>query len=302
MANVELGSSNLKEVYDAINANSGSSVDTTNLAKLNEENIFLHTQSMPRINTGSIHSDLGLYASFSKELNLSLNTGDSSDVRVISMQNTDGIQLTSSGTSHNTNITLSSLDTSINRGDRSISFGGPDANNIIISHTPTITNLTEWEYMSDYEVPVKKHIVESVIPNINNLAKLNKANTFQSDNTFYGNVFIGGCSLYYSGYTDKATLRISFRPDSGYAEHNVELISDEIYMSANNGKGIILDSDGAIEIYARHGDIFIGTDRYAGNSGNVTLSSSENLEISCGGTITMDAHTISEFKRVLGIS
>lgn len=40
MANVELGSSNLKEVYDAINANSGSSVDTTNLAKLNEANTF----------------------------------------------------------------------------------------------------------------------------------------------------------------------------------------------------------------------------------------------------------------------
>lgn len=40
MANVELGSSNLKEVYDAINANSGSSVDTTNLAKLNEANEF----------------------------------------------------------------------------------------------------------------------------------------------------------------------------------------------------------------------------------------------------------------------
>ena len=40
MANVELGSSNLKEVYDAINSNSGGSIDTTNLAKLNEGNIF----------------------------------------------------------------------------------------------------------------------------------------------------------------------------------------------------------------------------------------------------------------------
>ena len=38
MANVELGSSNLKEVYDAIN--SGSNIDTSNLAKLNEANTF----------------------------------------------------------------------------------------------------------------------------------------------------------------------------------------------------------------------------------------------------------------------
>lgn len=55
MANVELGSSNLKEVYDAIN--SKGDLDTSNLAKLNAENNFTQQNTFSQINTNKIVGD-----------------------------------------------------------------------------------------------------------------------------------------------------------------------------------------------------------------------------------------------------
>lgn len=68
MANVELGSSNLKEVYDAINANSGSSIDTTNLAKLNEANTFTAYQTFQQpinvMSNANLNGEVGISGNF----------------------------------------------------------------------------------------------------------------------------------------------------------------------------------------------------------------------------------------------
>lgn len=263
-------------------------ITPSNFAKLDEANNFTQTNTFPQINTGTISSDLGVCVSTSDHISLSLTTGDSSDVRQIAIQDTDGIQLISTGTSYDTSITLSSIGTSITRGDRSISFGGPDANNITISHTPTITNLTEWEYMSDYEVPVKKHIVESVIPDINNLAKLNGHNTFTGNNAFKGEANL------YCQENDQLV------PSS-----NITLTPSTISLSTSYGVdgnyGIHLDTqdDGDIRLITYgSGDIQIST-----FNGNIHIGSYGGLNISLyGGSLTMDDRAISEFKRVLGIS
>ena len=152
------------DLIDGIADRVSGSVDTTNLAKLNEANTFTQANTMPQVNTSAILSATKLDIASTTEVAMSLQLGQN-NYRQINVSNPNGIQITSIDSDHVANATISAFGASLQFNEKSIdiSNGHNDTStpaDIVISHSPTITNPTEWATMVDNEVPTKKQIVD----------------------------------------------------------------------------------------------------------------------------------------------
>ena len=139
-------------------------VDTSNLAKLDAENTFTQTQTIPQINTNGILSanKLNISSTVGVDIGIQLGGNDSTH---ISMTDTHGAQIASIDNTHVSLINAGTDSAGIQFNEKMVAIGhdGNDMStpaHIIMSHTPTIITPTEWATMVDNEIPTKKQVVD----------------------------------------------------------------------------------------------------------------------------------------------
>lgn len=182
MANVELGSSNLKEVYDAINSNSGGSADTTNLAKLNEANTFTVYQTFQQpinvMSQANLNGEVGISGNFyvySDTIEIGKATTGGLNIQTADNSVTMNLADTCALTVENRLKTELQRELEINPVDTSsfaqltsnntftgenVFTGSVGIQNFIPLTNPTVANPKEWATLVDNDIPTKKQIVD----------------------------------------------------------------------------------------------------------------------------------------------
>lgn len=283
MANVELGSSNLKEVYDAINSNG--SVDTSNLAKLNEANTFTG------LNTFTALPQSEATPTDAKDLTTKKYVDDTANNKVSKtgpetiegVKTFSSIPLCSQRPTNGSQLANKDYVDSVATGGDISNFAKLDAENIF-----TALNTFSRAKFSFIEDGINVSCNSSSNGSI--LISSSNSNGISLNSYSTGNIVIQNSS---SGNINMSTFEGDVHINTG--------AGGDININANEG-GVAISSYniGA----ARAGDVTLTTGSPANvDCGNIIIRSGSDLEINVGttGVLNMNSRTKAEFQRVLEV-